>query len=116
MTKRYKVTGYYNTRGPDGQVIGWVKGTEVELDDAVAEWVQRDCAGLLVPLDQPAEEVAPPVEVPNDVPDAAALATADEAAVADDDLEDEVDAPAVEGRESGSPERDRSHRAGRRRH
>ncbi len=105
---RYKVTSHYNTRGPDGQVLGWTRGTVVDLDDATAEWVERDCVGLLVPVVEVAETVEPetPAEVPNDVPDASALA-ADEAA------DDEDEKPVADAQ----PDRqDRSHRVGRRRH
>lgn len=116
---KYRVTYHYSTRGPDGQVLGWTKGTVVDIDDATAEWVERDCAGLLAPIVEVPEAVEPEtpavVEVPNDVPDAASADVAEDPAPAEEEGEAEAETEADDA--TAQPERrDRSHRPGRRRH
>jgi hypothetical protein len=50
---RYTVQGRYEAY-KDGQRLGpWRKGDEVELDQDVAEHVERDCPGLLKPKRAP---------------------------------------------------------------
>lgn len=65
---RYKVNHKYGTTylGP------WTAGSEVELDEEVAEWVNRDSVGTLTlvvpageePVEDPAEQPVEPVEDP----------------------------------------------------
>lgn len=120
---KYKVQYHYNTRGPDGTVLGWTKGTVVELDDAIAEWVERDCTGLLVPVVEVPEDAEPdgdapppaePVEAIVEFAPAADEASADEPAASEEPEGNEAE-PEPEVTDE-APQRDRSHRAGRRRH
>lgn len=68
MAKRYLV-GHRYTANRDGLTYGpWPRGTEVELDEEVAEWVKRDSPGALtdvLPDPEPALAVVTPViEIP----------------------------------------------------
>lgn len=48
---RFTVTGRYSAVC-DGQRFGpWTGGESVELSDAEADWINRDCAGILEPAD-----------------------------------------------------------------
>lgn len=57
----YRVGGRYSSRR-DGQDFGpWLGGETVELTEADAEWVNRDCEGLLTEVvDEPAPAAAEP--------------------------------------------------------
>lgn len=58
----------------DGQRIGpWTAGMRIELDQADAEWVERDSPGALAPYEPQAEAVA--VQTPDDEAPATAPAS-----------------------------------------
>lgn len=110
---RYKVLYSYSSRGPGHESLGpWTVGAEVELEDAVAEWVNRDSAGTLAPVVAAVEVTSPPpppAEVPNDVPAAVVEASLPGDGDGDEDESSSADPPA------GPPQRDRPYRSGRRR-
>lgn len=122
---RYVVQHNYSANGPDGIPIAFSAGAEVDLDEEVATWVNRDSAGTLAPVGaEPAvPEAAPtPPAVEVSSPPAAddeseVPAPPTEAAEATD--EDDVLPPVEKSDDSGlsvGPDRDRSHRPGRRRY
>ena len=52
----YKLNHGYTSRR-DGQTFGpWEKGEVVELDQADAEWIERDSPGALSPVDEPKQQ------------------------------------------------------------
>ena len=112
---RYVVQQRYAARGPSDQLGPWRVGTEVDLDDAVAEWVNRDSAGTLVavevPDDEPADELPEePVDVaPAEEPPAVPAAVEPD----EDDEEDEEEAKPAAGTERGHTPRNRQHRPAR---
>lgn len=64
---RYTVQHRY-TASRDGQTFGpWDPGTEVELDEPDADWVNRDSEGTLKPVDA-APELAPEPSAPEPAP------------------------------------------------
>lgn len=69
---RYVVQHNY-TAYRDGRLFGpWEAGTEVELDELDAEWVNRDSAGTLVSVDQAdtTDSVPDPEPTPGPTPEA----------------------------------------------
>lgn len=61
---RYTLTGRYSA-WRDGERLGpWARGTEVELEAEMAEWIGRDSPGILATVDEPApvEPAPPPAE------------------------------------------------------
>lgn len=60
---RYIVQARYGSRR-DGQQYGpWAKGTEVDLSEADAAWVNRDCPGVLVAVVEKEPEAPTPEPV-----------------------------------------------------
>lgn len=55
---RFVVAHRYASRR-DGQQFAWTGGEVVELDDADAEWVNRDSPGVLSPIEFEAKEPEP---------------------------------------------------------
>lgn len=47
--KKYTATCDYSATMASGERIYLLAGRSVELDEAVAEWILRDCPGALVP-------------------------------------------------------------------
>lgn len=61
---RYVVQGRYGSKRDGVQYGPWTKGTEVDLSEADAGWVDRDCPGILLAVvEEPPAVVEPVVEV-----------------------------------------------------
>lgn len=57
---RYTVARRYSSYRDGRQFGPWVGGEVVELDDADAQWLDRDSPGLLTPERAPVERAAKP--------------------------------------------------------
>lgn len=75
---RYTVQHHYSAQrsGSDTRMFGpWEPGTEVELEEADAEWVNRDSADTLTPVDPATPD--PDQDTPDADPDATSDTDAD---------------------------------------
>lgn len=102
---RYLARRRYSARGNDGQPLSLMSGTEVDLSEADADWVNRDSPGTLELIPEPDDDDEP-AESAEVEPDG------DES---DDEPDDELEVPAevIAQIVVAQPAKDRQHRGGR---